>query len=56
MANSIYRAISVYESRLPIFLVTGSPFNAPQNMGLHITDEKGLTVAVSCDRRYCDQG
>lgn len=43
---------SMRGANLPYFTVSGGPFANPQSMGWHITDEKGFTVAVSCDHTF----
>lgn len=50
-----HSARSMSAASLPYFTVTGGPFASPQMMGLHITNEKGLTVAVSCDTSFCER-
>lgn len=47
-----YHYYSVNRVGLPYFTVDGGPFAAPQTMGVHITDERGLTVAVSCSMEF----
>src|SRR6185436_13228885 len=34
------------------FRVSGGPFAREQTMGWHITDERGFTLAVSCDAAF----
>jgi hypothetical protein len=34
------------------FRVSGGPFASEQRMGWHITDERGFTLAVSCDADF----
>jgi hypothetical protein len=50
-----HSARSMRDAGLQYFTVTGGPFASPQTMGLHITNEKGLTVAVSCDTLFCER-
>jgi hypothetical protein len=37
------------------FHVTGGCFARGMNMGLHITTEKGFTLAVSCDKTWAEK-
>ena len=37
------------------FTVLGGPLSAPQQMGWHITNERGFTVAVSCDSTFAQR-
>lgn len=48
------QSMSITRPQLPNFEVTGGPLNGPQHMGWHITNEKGLTIAISNDSRFCE--
>jgi hypothetical protein len=37
---------------LPYFTVSGGPFAKAQTMGWHVVNERGFTVAVSCDDEF----
>jgi hypothetical protein len=50
----VLTARSVTNSTGP-FRVSGGPFASEQTMGWHITDERGFTVAVSCDAGFVEQ-
>ena len=41
------------QSGLSNFNVSGGVFNGAQQMGWHVTNEKGFTVAVSPDASFC---
>lgn len=42
-----FQARSMSEAGLGNFKVTGGPLASEQTMGWHITDERGMTVAVA---------
>jgi len=50
-----YYISSVGDRQLPYFTVAGGPLAVPQIMGWHITNERGQTVGVSCDRQFCQR-
>lgn len=49
-----YSYYSTSEAGLGFFYVRGGPFASEQMMGIHIRDEGGFTVAVSCDRGFAE--
>lgn len=49
----MYSARSMSVAGLPCFTVSGGPFAKDQIMGWQITDEGGITCAVSCDSQLC---
>lgn len=57
MADSAIEVAYYSTSRagLPFFAVDGGPFAHPQTMGVHITDDGGHTLAVSCDTGFADR-
>jgi hypothetical protein len=50
----IVNAVSMHQTSNPPFTVSGGVFSSPQQFGWHITNEKGFTVAVSCDSRFAN--
>jgi hypothetical protein len=50
-----YYAVGVGSGLTSRFTVSGGPFSRPQEMGWHITNERGFTRAVSCDHAFAER-
>lgn len=48
----LYYAREVGRGMGGYFHVRGGPFASEQQMGWHITNRKGFTVAISCDHEF----